>query len=102
MEVRENKDAQQFELVDGDQLIGVAQYRSRPGVVAFMHTEIDSGHEGEGLGGQLIKTALETVAARDEDVLPFCPFVNKYIAEHDEFLPLVPAEWRGKFGLRTD
>jgi predicted GNAT family acetyltransferase len=102
MEVRDNPEAQQFELTDGGALIGVAQYRHRPGVTAFIHTEIEPGHEGEGLGGMLVKSALESVRQRGEDVLPFCPFVNKYIAEHDEFLPLVPTNMREKFSLSTD
>lgn len=101
MQVRDNKDAQQFELVDSDEVIGVAQYRSRPGLVAFTHTEVDPGHEGEGLGSQLIESALKAVAASGEHVLPFCPFVNKYISEHDEYLPLVPEQFREKFGLKA-
>lgn len=101
MEVRDNPEAQQFELVDNGALVGVAQYRHRPGVTAFIHTEIEPGHEGEGLGSKLVSEALRAVAERGEDVLPFCPFVNRFIAEHDEFLPLVPAEMREKFGLEA-
>lgn len=101
MEVRDNPEAQQFELVDNGALIGVAQYRHRPGVTAFIHTEIEPGHEGEGLGSKLVSAALKQVAERGEEVLPFCPFVNKYIAGHDEYLSLVPPEMREKFGLKA-
>ena len=33
-------------------------------------------------------------------MLPFCPFVNSYIAEHrDEYLDLVPESHREEFDL---
>jgi hypothetical protein len=31
--------------------------------------------------------------------MPYCPFVRKFIAKHDEYVALVPAEHREKFGL---
>jgi uncharacterized protein len=35
-------------------------------------------------------------------VLPFCPFVRGYIADHDEYLGLVPVEMRSRFELTGD
>lgn len=54
--------------------------------------------DGE-LGGKLVAHALDDVRARGLAVLPFCPFVNSYIEGHPEYLDLVPAEHREKFGL---
>jgi predicted GNAT family acetyltransferase len=32
-------------------------------------------------------------------VLPFCPFVNDFIARHREYVDLVPENHRQEFGL---
>lgn len=97
--VRDNPDEQRYEIHVDDTLGGFAQYRARPGLLAFIHTEIDPTFEGQGLGGTLVGFALEDARARELAVLPFCPFVNAYIRRHPEFTDLVPAEHRERFGL---
>ena len=95
----DNADQHRYELhVDGE-LAGFVQYRRRPGLIAFIHTEIDQRFEGQGLGSKLIAGVL--TGARDEGVavLPFCPFVNGYIERHPEFSALVPEEFRAEFNL---
>jgi hypothetical protein len=32
-------------------------------------------------------------------VLPFCPFIRRYIAEHGDYLDLVPKSERERFAL---
>lgn len=32
-------------------------------------------------------------------MLPFCPFVNAWIGKHPDYLDLVPADQRERFGL---
>jgi uncharacterized protein len=78
---------------------GSTIYRRRPGLIAFVHTEIDPRFEGRGFGGRLISAALDDARADGEIVLPFCPFVNAYIERHPEYADLVPAEYRERFGL---
>ena len=93
------QEGSRFEIrVDGE-TAGFAAYHRRPGVIAFVHTEIDPRFEGQGLASQLIKTALSRARAEGAAVLPFCPFVRSYIAEHSEFLDLVPSEVRPRFQL---
>jgi predicted GNAT family acetyltransferase len=97
--VNDNPDEHRFEISVDDEVAGFTVYRSRPGIRAFIHTEIEPSHEGEGLGGQLVKAALDAAREAGEDVLPFCPFVNGYIAKHPEYLELVPEDQRSRFGL---
>ena len=82
--------------------VGFAEYRRRPGTIAFVHTEIDPGHEGAGFGGILVSAALDEVRREGAQVLPLCPFVRSYIEHHVEYLDLVPAEQRAGFGLPVD
>lgn len=89
-----------FEIhVDGD-LTGFAQYRmADPGLIVFVHTEIDDAFEGRGLGSILIRAALDSARGRALAVRPDCPFVRGYIARHSEYLDLVPADLRPQVGL---
>jgi predicted GNAT family acetyltransferase len=88
-----------YEIRAGDELAGFVQYRSRPGLIAFIHTEIDDRFEGRGLGSKLIAHVLDEARERGLAVLPFCPFVNAYIERHPEYLDLVPENDRPRFGL---
>ncbi len=84
--------------VDGEQA-GLAAYELHEGVIVFTHTEIDDSHEGEGLGGRLVRAALDT--ARDEGlaVHPRCAFVRSWIDRHDDYRALVPEADRARFDL---
>lgn len=92
-------DEERYEARVGDELAGFTVYRERPGLIAFMHTEVDPRFEGQGVGGRLVAGALEDARARDLAVLPFCPFVNAYIRRHPDFAALVPESNRAQFGL---
>jgi predicted GNAT family acetyltransferase len=99
VDVRDNAEEHRFEIaVDGD-VAGFAVYRRRPGLIAFTHTEVDDGHEGEGLGSRLVGFALDSAREAGEQVLPFCPFVAAYVRDHAEYAELVPADRREEFGL---
>ena len=92
-------DRSRFEIEIDGAVVGFAQYRRRPGLIAFVHTEIEPGHEGEGLGSALVSAALDAARAEGVAVLPFCPFVRSFIDEHREYAGLVPTDRRAEFGL---
>ena len=93
--VADNPTESRFELHADGELAGFAAYHRSQGQIAFTHTEVDDAYEGQGLGSRLAATALD--AAREEGlaVLPSCPFIRGYIAEHDEYVDLVPESERG-------
>jgi uncharacterized protein len=95
-------DRRRFEITVDAAVVGFAEYRRRPGVISFIHTEIDAARKGEGLGTMLVKAALDTARAEGLAVLPHCPFVQNFINRHREYLDLVPAERRAKFALDID
>jgi uncharacterized protein len=97
--VTDVSDRRRFEIAVDGAVLGFAEYRRRPGVITFIHTEIDPAHEGEGLGTLLVKAALDTARAEGLAVLPYCPFVRGFIDRHREYLDLVPVERRAKFTL---
>lgn len=101
-EVRDNPAEHRFEIWSDGELAGFSVYEPRVAVRAFVHTEIDERFTGRGLGSVLVRGALTELRAAGTPVLPFCPFVRRYIERHREFLDLVPADARARFGLATD
>jgi predicted GNAT family acetyltransferase len=99
IEVADAPDRDRYELSLDGEVVGYSIYRARPGLIAFVHTEVDERLEGRGLGDRLIRFALEDARARDLEVLPFCPFVKAFIEHHREFEALVPDTYRERFGL---
>jgi uncharacterized protein len=97
--VRDAPDRERYEVSIGGKVAGFTQYTARPGLIAFIHTEIDEQLQGRGLADRLIRFALEDAGARGLAVLPFCPFVKAFIERHREFEALVPESYREQFGL---
>ena len=97
--VADNPEGSRYEIsVDGD-LAGFVRYRTEPGQIALVHTEVDDRFEGQGLGGRLIAHALDDARQRGLAVLPYCPFAKAYIQRHPEYVALVPEDRRAEFGL---
>jgi predicted GNAT family acetyltransferase len=99
IEVADAPERDRYELSRDGEVVGYSAYRARPGLIAFVHTEVDERLEGQGLGDRLIRFALEDARGRDLAVLPFCPFVKAFIERHREFEALVPDTYREQFGL---
>jgi uncharacterized protein len=99
IEVADARDRERYELsVDGE-IVGYTAYRARPGLIAFVHTEVQERLQGRGLADRLIRFALEDARTQGLAVLPFCPFVKGFIERHREFEALVPATYKEQFGL---
>jgi predicted GNAT family acetyltransferase len=87
--VRDNPQANRYELVlDGD-VVGELVYRQRPEALVLLHTEVSDELEGRGLGARLVEGALEDIRARNLKLVPLCPFVSKYLRRHPEYADLV-------------
>jgi predicted GNAT family acetyltransferase len=99
IEVADAPDRERYEVMVDGTVAGFSAYRLRPGLIAFIHTEVHERFQGRGLGDKLIGYALEDARARGLAVLPFCPFVKAFIERHREFEALVPETRRERFGL---
>jgi uncharacterized protein len=98
-QVLDAAESSRFEIhVDG-KLAGFAVYRLGHGRISFVHTEIDDAFAGQGLGGKLVRAALDTARTRDLAVVPQCPFVRSWIQKHEDYLDLVPDAERAHIGL---
>jgi predicted GNAT family acetyltransferase len=99
LQVADNPQQERYEIRADGEVAGFIQYHLRDGVIAFMHTEIDPRFRGHGVAGRLAQSSLEAARARHLDVLPYCPYVRRWITEHPEYADLVPEARRPEFGL---
>jgi predicted GNAT family acetyltransferase len=77
--------AHRYEARAGDRLAGVAAYLRGDSVIAFVHTEVQEGYEGRGVGSALARAALDDARARRLGVLAICPFIDGWISKHPEY-----------------
>ena len=99
-EVKRNDAAGRYEIIQDGQVVGFAEFRpAGEGAVMLPHTVVDEGHEGEGLGSQLAKAALDDLRAQGKKAVPTCAFIAGYIRKHPEYADLGDPQQRGALGL---
>jgi uncharacterized protein len=98
--VVDDADGGRYVIWVGEEVAGFTLYeRLDDDAYALMHTEIRPEFEHQGLASKLIRSTLDQLAEHEVDVLPYCPFVRRFISEHREYVGLVPAADRARFGL---
>jgi predicted GNAT family acetyltransferase len=88
-QVADDPSATRYVIRDNEAPVGFVTYRLGPGVITFLHTEVDPAREGEGLGSVLVRGALDDARARGLSVHPVCSFVAGYIERHPAYADLV-------------
>jgi predicted GNAT family acetyltransferase len=88
LEVKNNTDAERFEVQLGDQ-IGLIKYRKSGKDYLLVHTEVPPEYEGQGIADRLAHVALETIKAEGARIVPICPFIQSYLRRHKEYASLV-------------
>ena len=87
-EVVDVPDEQRYVIRRDGQVAGFAAYQKAQRLVVFTHTEVEPAYEGQGVGGELVRRALEDVRAQGLPVLPLCPFVQQWMNRHPEYADL--------------
>jgi predicted GNAT family acetyltransferase len=77
-------------------VVASAFYKVRATTWILIHTEVDEGHSGQGIGSAVARFALDDVRAKGGRVVPICPFVAAFIKRHPEYQDLIDHEtWDG-------
>ena len=87
--IKDRPELEYYEIVVDGKRAGLAAYELAGNVIAFTHTEIDDAYEGQGLGSQLARAALDDARTRGLKVKPLCPFIRGWIKRHDDYADLV-------------
>ena len=85
--IQHRPEQQRFEAIaEGGR--GRLEYRSAPGVIKLVHTEVDPALEGHGVAAQLVQAALDHARAQGLKVDPACEYARSYMERHPETLAL--------------
>ncbi len=87
--VADNAELQRYEAHRGSDVVGFITYRLQPERMTLIHTEVAPALEGEGIGSQLVRGALDDIRRRGLTIVPVCPFVRAYLRRHPEYADLV-------------
>lgn len=83
-EVINNKDEEQYEIDLGDGEKAFLAYSERNDRMILTHTDVPQSHEGQGLGGKLVKAAADDARRRGVLVVPQCSFARAWFGRHAE------------------
>ncbi len=92
MEIRhENKGERGiFEAFEGDVKTGEMTYEYEGDkMIVINHTRTFSGHEGKGVGRQLVAAGIEYAQENGLKIKPICSFVRAYMSKHPELADMV-------------
>lgn len=68
----------------------VLTYHLEPsGAMNILSTVVPGAARGDGVGGQLVRAALEWAQETGRPVIPTCWFVGSWVAQHPEFQALL-------------
>ncbi|HEY7147583.1 MAG TPA: GNAT family N-acetyltransferase [Streptosporangiaceae bacterium] len=82
-QVTDNPAASRLELTVGGQLAELA-YRRRGNRFVLIHTGVPEQLEGHGIGGKLVRAAVDMAAAEGLTVVPLCPFARDWLRQHPD------------------
>ncbi len=71
--------------VDGQAAGELLWRESRDGsAIVLVHTQVDEEFEGRGVGGALVRAAVDEIAAAGRSVRPDCPFAREWLERHPD------------------
>jgi predicted GNAT family acetyltransferase len=88
LQVVDAPERQRYEVIRDGAVLGFAAYQKANELIVFTHTEVDPSLEGQGVGGALVRGALDHVRTLGLRVLPICPFVQAWMASHPDYIDL--------------
>ena len=57
-------------------------YRLNGKRLVLLHTEVPDALGGRGIGGRLVRAAVERATLNGETIVPSCPFARKWLQDH--------------------
>ena len=93
VEVRNAVDDGRF-VIDIDGLEAELVYRSEPGRLILVHTEVPDALGGRGLGGRLVRAAIAEALSGGLTLVPWCPFARRWLRDHPDAAAGVTIDWR--------
>ncbi len=84
-------------LLEVDGQVAELVYRVEGSYLVLIHTEVPEALEGRGLGGRLVRAALDRSIGDGLTVVPLCPFARRWLERHPDDAARATIDWeRGR------
>jgi predicted GNAT family acetyltransferase len=94
-DVIDNPAESRFELTEDGHLAELV-YEAGDGRLVLVHTGVPDELGGRGLGGVLVRAALERAAREGLTIVPVCPFARSWLEKHRDEIADVAIDWDAK------
>ena len=88
----DNTNEHRFELTEDGHLAQLV-YRLQGDRLHLVHTEVPDELGGRGLGGVLVRAALDRAEADGLTIVPDCPFARSWLEKHPDDAARVTIAW---------
>ncbi len=78
-----------FSLDESGRLLAEVTFPQREGVAEIDHTFVDPSLRGQGVAGQLLKAAADTLRAEGRKARPTCSYAVRWFETHPEYADLL-------------
>jgi len=90
--VIDDQDASRFEaVIDGD--VAELTYRRRADRLILIHTGVPDSMAGRGIGGLLVRAAVERAGKEPLTPVPTCPFARDWLQRHPDVADTIDVDW---------
>ena len=72
---------------------GELVYRLSGNRLVLVHTEVPEALRGRGLGGRLVRAAVERAAAESLTLVPICSYAREWLTTHPDAAATVEIDW---------
>ncbi|MFD0022991.1 GNAT family N-acetyltransferase [Streptomyces sp. NPDC058382] len=94
-EIRDDRAAGKLLAYEDGTAAGVIVYfvmDGTPAALVAVHTVVEPGHEGKGIGDSLVREFYAMAAREGVPVVPLCPYAAKWASRHPDEAPAAPDE----------
>ncbi len=92
VQVTDDQQNSRFELAS-DGSVAELDYRRRANRLVLIHTEVPQSLAGHGIGGKLVKAAVERAARDRLTLVPVCPFAKDWLERHPDVAATINIDW---------
>ena len=61
--------------------------------LVLVHTEVPPSLSGRGVGGRLVRAAVERARTNGETIVPVCPFAHNWLRDHADEVADITIDW---------
>jgi uncharacterized protein len=90
--VTDNQAGSRFELRAGGHLAEL-MYRRNGKRLVLIHTEVPAELAGQGIGGRLVRAAIDRAERDGMTVVPLCPFARGWLQRHPDAAARATIAW---------